>query len=137
MQAGNFNYRRVADLPSVIPVFPLPAALLLPGGRMPLNIFEPRYLQMVDATMAGDRLIGIIQPATNDPSDEEESPRGPVRIDPETRDWIQNVYVRRVEADAAGKFYNKEIQVFPLQPDYGRATVPVPTLETVQPKPLP
>ena len=62
MQAGNFNYRRVADLPSVIPVFPLPAALLLPGGRMPLNIFEPRYLQMVDAAMAGDRLIGMIQP---------------------------------------------------------------------------
>jgi Lon protease-like protein len=62
LQAGNFNYRRVADLPSVVPVFPLAAALLLPGGRMPLNIFEPRYLQMVDAAMAGDRLIGMIQP---------------------------------------------------------------------------
>lgn len=62
MQAGNFNYRRVADLPSIIAVFPLPAALLLPGGRMPLNIFEPRYLHMIDAAMAGDRLIGMIQP---------------------------------------------------------------------------
>jgi len=66
-----------------------------------------------------------------------ESPRGPVRIDPETRDWVQNVYVRRVEVDAAGKFYNKEIQVFPMQPDYGRATVPTPTLETVKPQMLP
>ncbi|MEW9806436.1 LON peptidase substrate-binding domain-containing protein [Mesorhizobium marinum] len=63
MQAGNFNYRRVADLPSAIPVFPLPAALLLPGARMPLNIFEPRYLQMVDQAMAGDRIIGMIQPS--------------------------------------------------------------------------
>jgi branched-chain amino acid transport system substrate-binding protein len=65
------------------------------------------------------------------------SPRGPVRIDPETRDWNQNVYVRRVEADAAGKFYNKEILVFPMQPDYGRKTVPVPTLETVKLEALP
>jgi branched-chain amino acid transport system substrate-binding protein len=66
-----------------------------------------------------------------------ESPRGPVRVDPETRDWIQNVYVRRVEADAAGKFYNKEVIVFPMQPDYGRASVPVPTLESIQIKTLP
>jgi branched-chain amino acid transport system substrate-binding protein len=66
-----------------------------------------------------------------------ESPRGPVRIDPKTRDWIQNVYVRRVEADAAGKLVNKEFLVFPMQPDYGRASVPVPTLATVQPKAMP
>jgi branched-chain amino acid transport system substrate-binding protein len=66
-----------------------------------------------------------------------ESPRGPVRVDPETRDWVQNIYVRRVEVDTAGKFYNKEFLVFPMQPDYGRSSVPVPTLETVQLKPLP
>jgi Lon protease-like protein len=42
MQAGNAHYRGKSDLPAVLPVFPLPAALLLPGGRMPLNIFEPR-----------------------------------------------------------------------------------------------
>jgi Lon protease-like protein len=63
MQAGNAHYRQKADLPSVLPVFPLPAALLLPGGRMPLNIFEPRYLQMLDEAIAGSRLIGIIQPS--------------------------------------------------------------------------
>lgn len=62
MQAGNAHYRLANDLPSTIPVFPLSAALLLPGGRMPLNIFEPRYLQLVDETIAGARLIGIIQP---------------------------------------------------------------------------
>jgi branched-chain amino acid transport system substrate-binding protein len=66
-----------------------------------------------------------------------ESPRGPVRVDPETRDWIQNVYIRRVEVDAAGKFYNQEFQVYPMQPDYGRGTVPVPTLESVHPQMLP
>jgi Lon protease-like protein len=63
MQAGNAHYRLESDLPSSVPAFPLEAALLLPGGRMPLNIFEPRYLTMVDAAMAGDRLVGMIQPA--------------------------------------------------------------------------
>ena len=63
MQAGNAHYRLAKDLPSTIPIFPLEGALLLPGGRMPLNIFEPRYLQMVDEAVAGSRLIGIIQPS--------------------------------------------------------------------------
>jgi Lon protease-like protein len=63
MQAGNAHYRVESDLPSSVAVFPLEAALLLPGGRMPLNIFEPRYLALVDGAMAGDRLIGMIQPA--------------------------------------------------------------------------
>lgn len=63
MQAGNAHYRKAADLPATVPVFPLSAALLLPGGRMPLNIFEPRYLQMIDEAIAGGRLIGMIQPA--------------------------------------------------------------------------
>ena len=63
MQAGNFNYRREADLPSAVPVFPLTGALLLPGGRLPLNIFEPRYLQMIDEALSGARLIGMVQPS--------------------------------------------------------------------------
>ena len=62
MQAGNAHYRLAKNLPSTIPIFPLEGALLLPGGRMPLNIFEPRYLQMVDEAVAGSRLIGVIQP---------------------------------------------------------------------------
>ncbi|WP_274626971.1 LON peptidase substrate-binding domain-containing protein [Arvimicrobium flavum] len=62
MQAGNASYRTIRDLPDMVPVFPLSGALLLPGGRMPLNIFEPRYLQMVDDCLRGRRLIGMIQP---------------------------------------------------------------------------
>lgn len=59
----NATYRGPIDLPGVIPVFPLPSALLLPRGKMPLNIFEPRYLAMVDdALRDGHRLIGMIQP---------------------------------------------------------------------------
>ena len=55
-------FRRASDLPQVIPVFPLDGALLLPTGDLPLQIFEPRYLNMVDDAMAGDRIIGMIQP---------------------------------------------------------------------------
>jgi Lon protease-like protein len=54
-------YRHLTDLPQLIPVFPLDGALLLPGGDLPLQIFEPRYLNMVDDVMAGDRIIGMIQ----------------------------------------------------------------------------
>jgi uncharacterized protein len=59
----NAQYRGPIDLPGTIPVFPLPGALLLPRGQMPLNIFEPRYLAMIDdALRDGHRLIGMIQP---------------------------------------------------------------------------
>jgi Lon protease-like protein len=58
----NASYRGPGELPEVIPVFPLPGALLLPRGQMPLNIFEPRYLAMVDDALRSARLIGMIQP---------------------------------------------------------------------------
>jgi Lon protease-like protein len=59
----NAVYRGPNDLPATIPVFPLPGALLLPRGQLPLNIFEPRYIAMVDdALRDGHRLIGMIQP---------------------------------------------------------------------------
>ena len=54
---------KLTDLPDTIPVFPLPGALLLPRARLPLHIFEPRYLQMLDdALKTKHRLIGMIQP---------------------------------------------------------------------------
>ncbi len=56
------HYRHATDLPVVIPVFPLSGATLLPGGHLPLNIFEPRYLNMIDDALSADRLIGMIQP---------------------------------------------------------------------------
>jgi Lon protease-like protein len=68
----NVIYRRSSDLQSVIPVFPLPGALLLPRGQLPLNIFEPRYLAMVDDSLRdGHRLIGMIQPDPAHPGPED------------------------------------------------------------------
>ncbi|MEX0852807.1 MAG: LON peptidase substrate-binding domain-containing protein [Bauldia sp.] len=61
-RSGNCVYQGPEDLPDVLPVFPLAAALLLPRADMPLNIFEPRYLAMVDAALCSDRVIGMIQP---------------------------------------------------------------------------
>ncbi|CAL8975354.1 Lon protease 2 [Rhodoplanes serenus] len=64
----NAVYRGPADLPSTLSLFPLSGALLLPRGQMPLNIFEPRYLAMVDdALRHGHRLIGMIQPDSAHP----------------------------------------------------------------------
>ncbi len=55
--------RKLSNLPDVIPVFPLPGALLLPRSRLPLHLFEPRYLQMFDdALKTPERLIGMVQP---------------------------------------------------------------------------
>ncbi len=53
---------RARSLPETLPLFPLPGALLLPGGQLPLNIFEPRYLRMVDDALGGARMIGMVQP---------------------------------------------------------------------------
>ena len=67
----NAEYRGPGELPEIIPVFPLAGALLLPRGQMPLNIFEPRYLEMVDdALRDGHRLIGMIQPDASHSRDE-------------------------------------------------------------------
>jgi Lon protease-like protein len=66
-----FGYRKPADLPHTIPLFPLEGAILLPRGVLALNIFEPRYLNMVDDSLATERMIGMIQPA----SGHEQAPR--------------------------------------------------------------
>ena len=59
MVAG--GYKKISDLPQVIPVFPLDGALLLPGAQLPLNIFEPRYLNMIDDVMAAERVIFYVK----------------------------------------------------------------------------
>jgi Lon protease-like protein len=65
---------RVTSLPHRLPVFPLAGALLLPRGRLPLNVFEPRYLALVEDVLAGDRLFGMIQPSQGpDETDETEN----------------------------------------------------------------
>lgn len=56
------QYRSIQSLPGIIPVFPLAGALLLPRSQLPLNIFEPRYLKMIDDALRGERIIGMVQP---------------------------------------------------------------------------
>ena len=68
------RYRGPGDLPQVLPLFPLRGAILLPRATLALNVFEPRYLLLVDYALAGDRLIGIVQPAPD--ANEVESPAG-------------------------------------------------------------
>jgi Lon protease-like protein len=60
---STFGYRRPADLPQTLPLFPLRGAVVYPRGVLALNVFEPRYLNMVDDALASERLIGVIQPA--------------------------------------------------------------------------
>ena len=60
------RYHAYSDLPHSLPLFSLTGAMLLPRGHLPLNIFEPRYLEMVDYALQGDRLIGMIQPVENE-----------------------------------------------------------------------
>ena len=69
MRAGNMSYVNAADIPETVAVFPLSGALLLPGGQMPLNVFEPRYLEMVDNALATNRLIGMVQPSLDGKED--------------------------------------------------------------------
>ncbi len=59
-------YKVPGDLPTEVPIFPLGGALLLPRAHLPLNIFEPRYLKMVDDAMRGNRIIGMVQPDSMD-----------------------------------------------------------------------
>jgi len=59
------RFHSFTDLPARLPLFPLAGVVLMPRGALPLNVFEPRYLKMVDDALKGDRLIGIIQPAEN------------------------------------------------------------------------
>lgn len=56
-------------LPTSLPIFPLGGAILLPGEILPLNIFEPRYLNMIDDVMAADKLLGIVQTRAGGPAD--------------------------------------------------------------------
>lgn len=55
-------YKTPDDLPSRIAIFPLAGAMLLPRGQLPLNIFEPRYLAMINAALSSERIVGMVQP---------------------------------------------------------------------------
>jgi uncharacterized protein len=68
------RFQQLSDLPATIPVFPLGGVILLPRANLPLNIFEPRYLQMFDDALSGSRLVGVIQPSRD--AVQTESPAG-------------------------------------------------------------
>ena len=70
------TYTKASDLPQVVPLFPLDGVLLLPRGQLPLNVFEPRYLNMVDDVMGGERVIGVLQTRGGDRSNPSLAPVG-------------------------------------------------------------
>jgi len=71
------------DLPAELPVFPLAGAMMLPGGHLPLNVFEPRYVALVEDALAGTRLFGMIQPNEHDtPADRGEAARPSLLVPP-------------------------------------------------------
>ena len=129
MQAGNAFYRKPEDLPREVAVFPLTAALLLPGGRMPLNIFEPRYLEMIDATLGSDRLIGMLQPRLDGAMREDGEPElcetgclGRITSFAETGDGrylisLQGVCRFRVIEEAASKGPFRRCRIAPFLAD--------------------
>ena len=70
------DYKNISDYPKNIPIFPLGGVLLLPKSRLPLNIFEPKYLKMIEDVLATEhRFIGMIQPKSNIKNDTETTPR--------------------------------------------------------------
>jgi len=73
------RYNHASDLPGEIPVFPLTGAILLPRATMPINVFEPRYLAMIDNAIASYRVIGIIQPQKAEPGQESPTERTPLK----------------------------------------------------------
>jgi Lon protease-like protein len=73
------RYRRPADLPPRLPLFPLRGAILLPGSTLPLNVFEPRYLAMVDDVIAGSRIMGVVQPAGDASTESPQGKSAPLR----------------------------------------------------------
>ena len=85
------RYNKLSDLPSSLPVFPLRGIILLPRTALPFNIFEPRYLEMINDVLGGERLIGLIQPASKThQSDEnmEDQPLADERSEsPQDRNW--------------------------------------------------
>ena len=68
------RYRNVENMPKMLAVFPLRGAILLPRASLTLNVFEPRYIALVDHVLAGNRLIGVVQPAAE--AGDAESPAG-------------------------------------------------------------
>ena len=74
MRIGNMSYKTVAEVPTTVPVFPLSGALLLPRAHLPLNIFESRYLKMIDDALGADRVVGMVQPRFDGANEDDDAP---------------------------------------------------------------
>ena len=85
------RYNKLSDLPKSLPLFPLRGVILLPRTTLPFNIFEPRYLEMIDHVLAGNRLIGLIQPCARHPSPIEGNEPKDLEVEryqsPQDRSW--------------------------------------------------
>ena len=118
------GYRKVTDLPALAPVFPLDGALLLPGCQLPLQIFEPRYLNMVDDAMSGHRMIGMIQTVAGGerarPHLAEVGCVGRVTSYAETGDGRYLITLTGVCRFVAGGELDISTPYRQLRPDYGR-----------------
>lgn len=133
MKAGNKTYTSVDQIPDIVPVFPLTAALLLPGSQLPLNIFEPRYLAMIEAALSSDRLIGMIQPDFSDEKPNLDKPAlckvgclGRVVSFQETGDGrliisLQGVARFRVTEEADVNTPYRQCKIIPFESDLKRA----------------
>jgi hypothetical protein len=129
MQAGNMTYSTARDVPETVPVFPLSGALLLPGGQMPLNIFEPRYLEMFDAALRADRVIGMIQPKFSGDTGKPEKPNlcavgclGRIASFAETGDGryiisLQGICRFRVAEELNGRLPFRQCRITPFASD--------------------
>jgi len=118
------GYRKVSDLPTLVPVFPLDGALLLPGCQLPLQIFEPRYLNMIDDAMSGHRVIGMIQTAAGGerarPSLADVGCAGRVTAYAETGDGRYLITLTGVCRFEAGEELEINTPYRQLRPDYAR-----------------
>jgi uncharacterized protein len=121
MAAG---YHKVSDLPPLIPVFPLDGALLLPGSQLPLRIFEPRYLNMIDDAMSGARLIGMIQTRSGGdrarPSLADVGCAGRVTAYAETGDGCYMITLTGICRFGAGEELGTQTPYRQIRPDFER-----------------
>ena len=128
------GYRKVSDLPALVPVFPLDGALLLPGCQLPLQIFEPRYLNMIDDAMSGHRMIGMIQTSAGGgrarPSLAEVGCVGRVTAYAETGDGRYLITLTGVCRFEAGEELEINTPYRQLRPAYARFAVDLEANET-------
>lgn len=134
MKVGNARYDGPDDFPEIAPVFPLTGALLLPGSHLPLNVFEPRYIALMDHAIASNRLVTMVQPRLTETAGETTNPAlcdvgclGRITSFSETGDgrYIVSLAgicrVRLLEETTTGDDLFRSIRILPFLSDLGVA----------------